>query len=98
MIRRPDLELHVEDLCCTECAVAVEKALARRSGVKHLRILAAAEKVRPVLAATEADRPLAPMRRGGEGAVASVCWSNSEGPQKPLGDSFARCGTIAIKG
>lgn len=39
------LEFKVEGLCCTECAVAVEKALARRPGVQQFRILSAAEKV-----------------------------------------------------
>ena len=39
------VELKVEGLCCTECAVAVEKTLAHRTGVQQLRILSAAEKV-----------------------------------------------------
>ena len=39
------VELKVEGLCCTECAVAVEKALAHRAGVQQFRILTAAEKV-----------------------------------------------------
>lgn len=39
------VELQVDGLCCTECAVAVEKALARRAGVRRYRILTAAEKV-----------------------------------------------------
>ena len=39
------LELKVEGLCCTECAVAVEKTLAHRAGVRQFRILSAAEKV-----------------------------------------------------
>lgn len=39
------LTLRVEGLCCTECAAAVEKALARRAGVRDVKILSAAEKV-----------------------------------------------------
>lgn len=39
------LELRVEGLCCTECAMAVEKALADRAGIRQLRILSAVEKV-----------------------------------------------------
>jgi copper chaperone CopZ len=37
------LTLQVERLGCTECAVAVEKALARRAGVEDVKILSAAE-------------------------------------------------------
>ena len=40
------LELEVEGLCCTECAVSVEKTLANRAGVDQVKILSAAEKVR----------------------------------------------------
>ncbi len=40
------LELEVEGLCCTECAVAVEKTLSHRAGVDQVKILSAAEKVR----------------------------------------------------
>lgn len=39
------LELHVEGLGCTECAVAVEKALAHRAGVEDIKIMSAAGKV-----------------------------------------------------
>lgn len=39
------VELKVEGLCCAECAVAVERTLAHRPGVRQLRILSAAEKV-----------------------------------------------------
>ena len=39
------LELQVDGLCCAECALAVEKALARHSGVQQFRILSAVEKV-----------------------------------------------------
>lgn len=42
---RSTLEFQVEGLCCTECAVAVEKVLARREGVQQFRILTVAEKV-----------------------------------------------------
>ena len=40
------LELEVEGLCCTECAVSVEKVLANRAGVDQVKILSAVEKVR----------------------------------------------------
>ncbi len=39
------LTLQVDGLCCTECAVAVEKTLTRRAGVRGVKILSAAEKV-----------------------------------------------------
>ena len=39
------IEIKVEGLCCTDCAVAVKRALGRRNGVQQLRILSAAEKV-----------------------------------------------------
>lgn len=40
------LELEVEGLCCTECAVSVEKTLTHRDGVDQVKILSSAEKVR----------------------------------------------------
>jgi len=46
MPEKTTVELRVDGLCCAECAVAVEKALAHRAGVQRLRILSAAEKVR----------------------------------------------------
>ena len=33
------LELEVEGLCCTECAVSVEKTLTNRAGVDQVKIL-----------------------------------------------------------
>jgi len=45
-IGKKTLELEVEGLCCTECAVAVEKTLTNRAGVDQVKILSAVEKVR----------------------------------------------------
>ncbi len=44
-VEKTTVDLRVDGLCCTECAVAVEKALAHRPGVRQYRILTAAEKV-----------------------------------------------------
>ena len=44
-VEKTTVDLRVDGLCCTECAVAVEKALAHRPGIRQYRILTAAEKV-----------------------------------------------------